>query len=102
MNNGSNNWGVTFGRISFLDEILRSHSNISNVVRDQDILFTVTRRNQLDILQILCCDEYAMGTTLVNRALVEFGSLNIIFVGGSWHGYTKQAKDECCAASIGL
>lgn len=102
MSNGSNDWGVSFGRISFLDSILRSHGNVANVERDQDILFTVTRNNQSDVLRILCCDQYAMGTTLVNRALAEFGKLNIIFVGGGWHGYTKQAKEQCLAARIGL
>jgi hypothetical protein len=102
MTNGSNDWGVSFGRINFLDTILRGHGNVSNIERDQDILFSVTRKNQSDILQILCCDEYAMGTTLVDRALVEFGPLSIIFVGGKWHGYTKPAKDQCLAARIGL
>jgi hypothetical protein len=102
MSNGSNDWGVSFGRISFLDGILRGHGNVASIVRDQDILFKVARKNQSDVLRILCCDEYAMGTTLVNRALAEFGSLNIIFVGGAWHGYTKQAKDQCLAAEIGL
>lgn len=102
MSNGSNDWGVSFGRISFLDRILKSHGNISDVQRTQDILFTATRKNQWDTLRILCCDEYAMGTTLVDRALAEFGQLNIIYVGGAWYGYTKQAKDQCLAAKMGL
>lgn len=102
MSNGSNDWGVTFGRISFLEGILKGHGNVLDVNRDQDILFTVTCKNPSDVLRVLCCDEYAMGTTLVDRALAEFGSLNIIFVGGSWHGYTRQAKKQCSDAEIGL
>lgn len=43
-----------------------------------------------------------MGTTLVNRASAEFAPLNIIYVGGAWHGYTHQAKEQCLAEEIGL
>ena len=85
-----------------MDRILKGHGNISDVDRDQDILFTVRRKNQSDVLRILCCDEYAMGTTLVNRAVAEFASPNIIYVGGAWHGYTQQAKEQCLAQKIGL
>src|SRR5258708_252795 len=102
MSNGFNDWNVTFGRITFLDGILKGHGNISNVNRDRDILFTVSRKNQSDVLLILCCDEYAMGTTLVNRAVAEFATPNIIYVGGAWHGYTQQAKEQCLAQKIGL
>jgi hypothetical protein len=48
MTNGSNDWGVTFGRISFLDQILRNHGNVANVNRERDILFTVNRRRTAD------------------------------------------------------
>lgn len=102
MTNGSNEWDVSFGRIGFLDRILRSHGNVSDVSREKDILFTVHRKKQSDVLKVLCCDEYAFGVTLLNRALGEFGSLSVIYVGGAWYGYTKQAKEECIALKIGL
>jgi hypothetical protein len=72
------------------------------VDRDEDIIFTVGRKNQNDTLKVLCCDEYAFGVTLLNRAIAEFGHLNIIYVGGAWHGYTQQAKEECLRQEIGL
>jgi hypothetical protein len=102
MTNGSNDWGVTFGRISFLDQILRNHGNVANVNRERDILFTVNRRNQSDVLRVLCCEEYAFGVTLLNRALTEFGSLEVVYVGGEWNGYTVDAKEQCLAQHIGL
>jgi hypothetical protein len=89
MTNGSNDWGVTFG----IDQILRNHDNVANVNRERDILFTVNRRNQSDVLRVLCCEEYAFGVTLLNRALTEFGSLEIVYVGGEWNGYTVDAKE---------
>jgi len=102
MTKGSNEWGVTFGRITFLAQILENHDNISNVSRERDILFTVDRKDPEDRLRILCCDEYAFGITLLNQALAEFKPLNIIFVGGAWHGYTPEAKDECLQRKMGL
>jgi hypothetical protein len=42
------------------------------------------------------------GVTFLTRAIGEFGPLNIIFVGGAWHGYTREAKEECADRKIGL
>jgi hypothetical protein len=75
---------------------------VQDVERDKDILFTIQRKNQRDLLNILCCDEYAFGVTLLSRGIAEFGQLNIIYVGGAWHGYTQQAKEECLRQKIGL
>lgn len=102
MANGENEWGVTFGRISFLDGILKTHANLLAISRDQDILFTVERGDPRDTLRILCTDEYALGLMLIRRAIAEFGSLHIIYVGGAWNGYTPEAKRFCLKSNIGL
>jgi hypothetical protein len=102
MSNGSNHWGVAFHRIVWFERSLSTHPNITNVVRHDDIIFEVDRIRQRDHLTILCCYEYAMGITAVHRALHEFGSLNIIHIGGGWCGYTMEAKEFCLDSSIGL
>ena len=102
MNNGSNAWKVEFSRIVWFERLLSTHSNVTNIVRHDDIIFEVDRLKQRDHLTILCCHEYAMGITAVHRALHEFGSLNIIHIGGGWCGYTMQAKEFCLNSSIGL
>jgi hypothetical protein len=89
--NGSNSWGVSYGRIMFLDQILRNHSNVSSVSRSNDILFTVNRKRPGDTLSILCVDEYAFGIAMAHRALDEFRHLDIIFVGGKWNHATGEA-----------
>lgn len=88
--NGSNSWGVSFGRIMFLDQILRNHSNVSSVSRSNDIMYTVQRTRQGDTLNILCVDEYSFGIAMAHRALDEFGDVDIIFVGGKWNRPTEE------------
>ena len=102
LNNGSNTWGVAFSKVMWFERLLKSHGNIKNVIRRDDIIFEVDRTQQADHLTILCCDEYAMGITAVHRALNEFGSLDIIHIGGGWCGYTFSAKEFCLDSSIGL
>jgi hypothetical protein len=102
MNNGSNDWGVNFSHIMWLNDYLKVHRNILDVSRSHDILFTVHRKRQSDVLRILCCNEYAMSFTLVLRGLNEFGELDIFYVGGGWNGYTEQAKSYCIENRIGL
>ena len=102
MSNGHNDWGVKFDKIKFFERILSTHGNVATFSRDEDILFSVRRKKQQDDLAILCADEYACGSTAVRRALAEFGSLNIIYVGGTWCGYTPDAKEDCIESHIGL
>jgi hypothetical protein len=102
MNNGSNNWGIEFSKVMWFHRLLQSHGNIKNIVRRDDIIFEVDRIQQSDHLTILCCHEYTMGITSAYRALNEFGSLDIIHIGGGWCGYTMEAKEFCLQSSIGL
>lgn len=102
MTNGSNAWGVSFSRIVFFETILRTHKNIERFIRSSDILFNVRRFRQQDSLLVLCCDEYVKSLVSVYRALDEFGKIDIIYVGGNWNAYTKQAKDYCLDQKIGL
>lgn len=102
MTNGSNSWGVPFSHISWFERLLNNHKNIESVLRTKDIYFTVKRKTQGDILQILCVREYTFGHTMTERALAEFGEINIIYIGGGWNGYTPEAKEYCLHAHIGL
>lgn len=86
----------------FLDRVLRSHANVFSISRSDDIVFTVTRKNPHDTVRILCADEYAFSLGAVQRAALEFGEINIIFVGGVWNGYTPEAKEYCLESRIGI
>jgi hypothetical protein len=100
--NGSNEWNVPFSDIAWFERLLRTHRNVNDVSRHDDIVFNVERVRQRDQLTILCCRQYAMGITLVHRALAEFGRLSVIYIGGGWNGYTSEAKDFCVNQQIGL
>lgn len=102
MANGNNEWGTPFCDITFLDRLLRTHQNVSAVSRSDDILFTVSRIQQGDTLTVLCLRQYTMGRTMVDRAIDEFGDLDIIYIGGGWNGYQPEAKDLCVDSRIGL
>lgn len=102
MSNGSNDWGVSFSRISWLDGVIRNHDNVQSVSRHDDIVFELERRKPADKLRLICCDEYSLGILVVQRALTEFSPLQIIYTGGNWSGYTPEAKKYCIDAKIGL
>lgn len=102
MTNGSNDWDVPFSHIMWLDRLLNNHDNVISVSRYHDILFKTQRQNQNDKLRVLCLREYTMGLTLVQRALAEFGKLDIIYIGGGWSSYTEEAKEFCIESEIGL
>lgn len=101
MNNGENDWGVSFVYISWLDRALNSHGNVNQVVRHDDIVFDVTR-NKGQNIRIICLDEYVLGVSAAQRVFTEFPEVNFIYVGGNWNGYTRQAKELCLGQRIGL
>lgn len=101
-NNGTNDWNVPFSDITWFSRLLRTHGNVTNISRHDDIVFEINRIKQSDRLKVFCCRQYSMGLTLVHRALAEFGSLNVIYIGGGWNGYTPEAKEFCLDQRIGL
>ena len=100
--NGSNNWGVSFSHISWLERLLTAHGNVLSVTRHDDLVFDVRRRLQSDTLSIVCLNEYTMGLTAVHRVINELGKPSIIYIGGGWCGYTMQAKEFCLQEAVGL
>ncbi len=101
MRNGSNNWGVSYSRIVWLENALRSHDNVNRILRHDDIVIEVERKSGKDIT-VLCLDEYALGESGVLRVFNEFPAVNFISVGGNWNGYTPEAKELCLSRQIGL
>jgi hypothetical protein len=65
-------------------------------------LFEVDRKAQKDSLKILCCNEYTMALTAIQRGLNEFGAIDIFYIGGGWCGYTKEAKEYCLTQKMGI
>lgn len=101
-NNGSNDFGVTFGRISFLQTILEEHDNVIIMRRHDDIVFDIKRSRQGDELSIVCIDEYSASLEVVMRVVKRFPETSVIFVGGKWNGYTDEAYDFCKERKIGI
>lgn len=101
MSNGSNNWNVSYSRISWLESALNKHGNVANVTRFDDIIMVVERIKGHQII-LICLDEYTLGEAGVYRVLQEFPNVNFISVGGNWNGYTMEAKKLCLSKELGL
>lgn len=101
MSNGSNNWNVSYSRISWLEMALRQHTNVTNYQRHDDIIMEFDRHKGCHIT-LICLDEYVLGEAGVLRVKHEFPAVNFISVGGNWNGYTKEAKDLCLLRNLGL
>jgi len=100
--NGTNAWGVSYSRITFLQTILDSHKNVSFLGRHDDVIFEIQRLKQGDRLTVFCIDAYSASLELVMRILAAVPSTNIIFVGGKWAGYTQEAYDFCVERHVGI
>jgi len=101
MSNGANEFGVTFPQIRWIERVIRNHDNVIDVKRTKDILFTIERKYG-DVIELVCIDEYTCGIIRVYEVLEYFESVNIIYVGGIWNGYTEDAKEYCLSSSVGL
>lgn len=101
MPNGSNEFGVSFAQISFLQRLLAGHSNIIDMTRSNDIQFDLVRECGGPI-RLVCLNEYACGLARVFEAQEAFPGVNLIYVGGVWNSYTGDAKQYCGDAQIGM
>ncbi|WP_192484800.1 MULTISPECIES: hypothetical protein [Cysteiniphilum] len=101
MSSSSNNWGVSYSRITWLEDAIQNHGNVVNYSRHDDIIMKFDRKDSSSIV-LICLDEYALGEAAVHRVLKEFPEVNYISVGGNWNGYTEEAKQLCISKNIGL
>ena len=101
MSNGSNDFGVSFSQIVWLEKVLSTHRNTQSVRRTNDIQFDLERLTG-DDCQLICIDEYTCGIGHVLEVLSAFPAASIIYVGGNWNSYTLEAKEYCLDARLGL
>lgn len=101
MSNGSNEHGISFAQISWFDRLLKTHANVVEANRHDDIIWDVARKRGRDI-QAICLDEYTCGIGKVLEVLEQFSDVNLIYVGGMWNSYTMEAKEYCLSNEIGL
>lgn len=101
MTNGSNDWGVGYSLISFVDRVITTHANVSDVERHHDLCFEIQRIKGENI-RLVCINEYTCSLARVLEVLDIFPRTNIVFVGGEWNGYTWQAKEYCLGNKMGL
>lgn len=101
MSNGSNDFGVSFAQISWIKRLLENHDNVVRVTRTNDIQFDIERGRGRPI-RLICLDEYTCGLARVLQVQEAFPGANLIYVGGAWNSYTREAKEYCLAAETGL
>lgn len=85
-----NNWNVPYSSIVWFFNVLENHTKVLNVVREQDILFTITD-DEDRTYKILLLNEYRMGAAAVLKAIGEFGITDFIVYGGNWNAATSEA-----------
>jgi hypothetical protein len=100
--NGQNEWGVGFSLIMFLDKIVGGHTNVVSHRRYHDIVFDLVRKEQGDTLTVVCINEYTASLDVVMRVIEAFPSVNIIFIGGKWNKFTREAAEYCMERQIGI
>lgn len=101
MTNGSNSWDVSYSRIAWLEDAVRSHKNVTSFSRNDDIIMKIEREKGCPIT-LICLDEYSLGEAGVRRVMQEYPHVNFISVGGNWNGYTPEAKELCLSNQMGL
>jgi hypothetical protein len=64
MSKSSNDFGVNFSEIMWLNKILCNHANVDEVLRTKDIQFDLTRKRGGDV-RLVCLNEYTCGLTRI-------------------------------------
>jgi hypothetical protein len=96
-----NSWGVPYSVISFFERALKGHDKVASVTRSNDIQFLVVRKDGV-VLNVVLLNEYSLGLAAVLRARSEFPDAEYVVTGGSWNGYTPEAKEHGDQNEIGV
>lgn len=85
-----NNWHVPYSSIVWFYDTMKAHNKVNEVVREKDILFTITDVRGRKFTALLL-NEYRMGEATIYKAVEEFGDLDFIVYGGNWNAATTEA-----------
>lgn len=85
MTNGSNNWGVSFSAISFLEKVLCAHKAVESFARVNDIQFKIVRSSGYPEVNAVLVDDYMLGEATVYAVLREFVGVTAVVNNGSWN-----------------
>jgi hypothetical protein len=92
MANGSNNWGVPYSAIRFVEDALSAHVKVAGFARRDDIVFEIERIAGMKSVTAVLVDRYTLGLADVLRASREFPDMDCIVTNGNWNHYTGEAK----------
>ncbi|WP_227888345.1 hypothetical protein [Cytobacillus oceanisediminis] len=96
-----NNWNVPYSSISWFYKVLKTHTKVVSVSREQDILFTISD-DEDRTYKILLLNEYRMGSAAVLKSIEEFGIIDFIVFGGNWNAATSDAYKVAKENNIAL
>jgi len=102
IDNGENDWKVSYSSISWFENALNNHGNVICCSRSRDIFFRVDRKRPSDSLCLLLVNTYTFGVADYYRAKAEFPDLTCIALAGDWDGYTPEAKELTDSMGVGL
>lgn len=102
MDNGTNDWSVSYSTITYFEGMLGRHNNVAGFVRSRDIMFAVTRKKPPDCVHVLIVNRYTFGAADFYRARAEFPEVTCISLAGGWSAYTLEAKELANEENIGL
>lgn len=100
--NGSNEWGVRYSGIRFMEDALEGHSRVASFRRQDDIVFEIYRTGTLSDVIAVLVDRYTIGLADILRAQQEFPSMNCIVTLGNWSSWTAEAKNYGLKNRIGV
>lgn len=96
-----NNWNVSYSIIKNFENALQGHAQVSVFSRVKDIYFIISRKDGMT-LNVVLLDEYCVGLAAVLKVSSDFPEADYIVTGGSWNGYTEEAKEYGKKNSIGI
>jgi hypothetical protein len=93
MDNGSNDWDVSYAAITFLEQALGTHAKVASFTRTCDIVFDITRIGRMTPVTAVLVNRYTLGLADLMRARGEFPQMNCLVTSGNWNRYTEEAKE---------
>ena len=106
MANGSNDWGVSYGAIRFVDDALSSHAKVRSFTRPDEIVFKIERVEGMSSTTAVLVNRYTLGLADVLRAKRECPDMDYIVTCANWNHYTSDAKqygmdNGICVVNVG-
>ncbi len=94
-------WPSYYGHFRFFEDRMNKHGRVTSLAPAGNGVYELTRDTG-QVLRVFICECYSFGVAQFIEVQSQLGHVDVVIINSNWCGYTKDAREYCRSAHVGL